>query len=262
MAVRLQLIGAYCGLAFMIGLLIGFWPIAGFVPPPSPHWDAPTVAEFFSSKSNRIRLGMLICMAASALLLPFGAVIAVQIKRIEGPHRLLTYTQIIGATCLALEFIFPTAVWQAAAFRPGTDPQFVQHLNDLAWLPFLGIISTAVMQGVVFGIAILMDHRSEPIFPRWAAYFNFWAVMMFAPAGLIYFFKTGPFAWNGILAFWLVLIVFSQWIFVNSIVVIRAVGKQQRCPDADAAALDLDEIVAVANDLRSRLAEHHSTTDG
>jgi hypothetical protein len=49
----------------------------------------------------------------------------------------------------------------------------------------------------------------------------------FLPAGLMTYFKTGPFAWNGILAFWLPLVAFAIWFNVMFIALQKAIKEQQ-----------------------------------
>jgi hypothetical protein len=55
-------------------------------------------------------------------------------------------------------------------------------------------------------------------------------VLLF-PAVLIPFFKTGPFAWQGALEFWLAAGVFFGWIVVMTVVVHGSVTRQRA--DAD-----------------------------
>ena len=80
-------------------------------------------------------------------------------------------------------------------------------LNDMSWLMFLGIISSACVQVAALGLAILLDKRTKPVFPRWAGYFNIWVALIWVPAAIIPFFKTGPLAWNGVFAWWVPLCV-------------------------------------------------------
>jgi hypothetical protein len=73
-----------------------------------------------------------------------------------------------------LEFLYLLFFWQTATFRADRDPQLVELLNDMAWIPFVGLTVTAAVQVAVFGVAILMDRRPTPVFPRWLGYCNLW----------------------------------------------------------------------------------------
>ncbi len=64
------------------------------------------------------------------------------------------------------------------------------------------------------GHAIMSVQHEQPIFPRWVGYFNIWVAVLFIPGGLLTFFKTGPVAWNGLLAFWMPVVVFFAWYIV------------------------------------------------
>ena len=83
--------------------------------------------------------------------------------------------------------------------------------NDAGWLMFLMPFTTFIVQNFAIGLAILGDRSAQPVFPRWVAYFNFWVAVLFLPGGLLTFFKSGPFAWNGLFAFWVPFVVFFTW---------------------------------------------------
>ena len=86
------------------------------------------------------------------------------------------------------------------------------------WPPF-GILM------VIIAVAIWRDVNATPIFPRWVAYYNVYAALGMAPASFMGLFKTGPLAYNGVLAFWVVAIDFFVWMVVMSIVVLKAIGR-------------------------------------
>lgn len=249
-----QLWSAYMGYVFMAVFLVAFWPLAGFVPPPDPSDSAAVIAERFSDDTTSIRLGMVACIFVSALLLPWGGVIAVQMKRIEGRFSPFVYAQIAATACLVIEFIYPCAWWALAAFRPTDDPEIIQRFNDMAWLAFLGIASTAIVQAFMLAYLTLADRRADPVYPRWFGYFNLWCGTLFVPAGLIFFFKDGPFAWNGLMAWWVVLTVFTAWMIVLSAMTARAVKRQ---PDDEAGgALDGDpQLTALRAEVEKLRAE-------
>lgn len=49
-----------------------------------------------------------------------------------------------------------------------------------------------------------------------------------APASFMGLFKTGPLAYNGILAFWAVAVDFFLWMVVMSVVMLRAIAADER----------------------------------
>jgi hypothetical protein len=206
---------------------LGFWVLAGFIPPPSPALSAAQITHQFQGNTTGIRVGIVLMEFGSALLLPWCGAIAVQMKRIEGRHTVLTYTQLMAGALLVLEFIYPIMFWLVAAFRPNESALVVQRFNDLAWLTFLGVVTTAVIEVFAIGIVALRDTRPNPVFPRWFAYFNFWCGTLFCPAVLIVFFHHGAFAWNGFISWWLVASVFFIWMLGMTIMLMRAIRHQE-----------------------------------
>jgi hypothetical protein len=226
MDIPIQRAAAWCGIAFTALFLLGFL-IAGFIPPPAPSLSAVDIAALYAENHMRIRIGLLIATLASALLALWVAAIGVQMRRIEGRHSVLAFAQMVSGACLILEFLFPLLAWQTSAFRSDREAGIVQAVNDLAWLAFLGIACTAVLQGVVIGTLILRDKRPDPLFPRWGGYFNIWVVIMFVPAGCVVLFHDGPLAWNGVISWWLALVTYFAWMVGVTWMLLRAINRQQ-----------------------------------
>lgn len=232
-----QRLCAWCGPAQMVIFLIGFWAVARFMPPLSPTLNPDEAAAIFGDNSLAIRIGMLITFYAGALSVPWVAAITVQLKRVEGgEHTPLAYTQLGLGCLLPLEFIICCYFFATAAFRADRDPEIVQLLMDLGWLPLTGLVYTVVLQAVVIGVAILMDEREAPIFPRWSGYFNIMCGLLMSPAGFDLFFKTGPLAWNGLIAWWVLVFVYFMWVIGNIMLVLKAIRRQEF--EAGAAAKD------------------------
>jgi hypothetical protein len=91
---------------------------------------------------------------------------------------------------------------------------------------FVAVISSVICQVAVIAFVIFLDKREQPIFPRWAGYLNAWIALLLAPAGIIVFFKHGPFAWNGLFSFWLPLTVYSIWVVTMTFLLRRALAAQ------------------------------------
>jgi hypothetical protein len=222
-----QLVCAHSGLVFVFLMAVGVFAIAGWLPPHDPGWTAAEIVRIFAEDRTRIRIGISILALASVLWWSFAAVIATQMKRIEGRHHPLAYTQLACAAGTVLAVLVPAYVWLALAFRPdAAEPRTIQLLNDLAWLSFVGMYPPALLQNVVLGSCILSDSRSSPVFPRWVGFVNFWLALCYVVGALIPFFKRGPFAWNGLFGFWLAAVSFFGWVFVMWWATVRAIRSQ------------------------------------
>ncbi len=235
MNIRAQRLCAWCGPVLAVLFFIGFWLIADFIPPPSPAESPDQVAVRFREHANQIRFGLLLTLYAGTLTVPWVAAVSVQLKRIEGQFSPLTYAQLGLGVLLPLEFVVPIYFWQTAAFRSERSPEIVQTLNDLGWLPFTGLVYTIVAQAIVIGIAILADRQEKPIFPRWSGYFSILAALLFCPAGFDVFFKDGPLAWNGLIAWWVLVVAFFLWLIVLSVVLLDAIRRQEEEGQANRA---------------------------
>lgn len=226
--------GPAMAILFGIGFLI-----AGFIPPPSPDDSAQQIATMYSEDQTAIRIGLIFTLISSALLGPYFAVLTVQMQRMEGVRPVLAYTQLALGALAIIEFIIPVMIMLTATFRPDRDPDIVQTLNDVGWFMFLGVVSTFVLQLIVIGVAILGDQRATPVFPRWVGYFNIWMALLFTPANILVFFKTGPFAWDGFFIWWIPFTAFLLWFPTNTIYLFKAVKQDDYAPVAKPADDDL-----------------------
>ncbi len=222
MTEKQQRLCVWAGITFAPVFLIGLGLVAGFIPPPAPSMTADEVARMFTQDRDRIRVGIWIVTAAAPLLAFFVAALTHQIRRIAGADSPFATVQVVAGACLILEFIFPQLVWQTAAFRAERSAEIVQTLNDLAWLPYIGVVGTTMVQMLIMAIVVLQDPREEPLLPRWSAYLNIWAALGIAPGSLVVFTHTGPVAWNGIIAFWLLCVAFITWMAVMTWLMLRA----------------------------------------
>jgi hypothetical protein len=222
-----QRLCAWAGLLVVPMLLIGLGPAAGFLPPPPPTDTADQVAAIYRERATGIRIATLLILFSGAFYAAITAAITVQMRRME--HRVtpvLTMLQLIcGATVVVL-FIAVAVSWAAAAFRPERDPQLVMLLNDLGWFWFLMTVSTPALQNIALGCAILGDRSATPVMPRWLGFFVLWIAVLFTPGAMLIFFKTGPFAWDGLLAFWVPLFAFGGWFLVMGVQLLKAIGRQ------------------------------------
>lgn len=239
---RAQRLCVWAGPVMIFIWLLAFVFLCRFVPPPSPAMSAEQLVAKFSDGTNSIRLGLVISLFSCSLLVPFSSVIATQMRRIEGPRSVLANASLVSGGLLCVEFLLPFAIWQTALYRLHEwDPRMVLMLNDMSWLMFLGIISSACVQVACLGVCVLRDHRQEPIFPRWYGYLNIWISITWVPAGWIPFFKIGAFAWNGLMAWYLPLTIYLCWFIVTIVLLLRAISHEEReAATADGGRTDVD----------------------
>lgn len=142
MELRVQRVLIWAGPAMLVLWLGAFVFIAGFIPPSAPSDTAADVLARYARDHVGIKIGMVIAMFGSALLVPWAVAISGQLKRIDG----------------------------------------AKALADVA--------------------------------------------MLILPAGVVLFFKTGPFAWNGIVGIYIPLVGYAVWMIATTIAVDRALVRQ------------------------------------
>jgi hypothetical protein len=220
---RIQLIGAWCGVAYLVLLFGGWGLVAGFLPPIPPWAGADEIAQLFAQDTTRIRIGMVLTMFGALAMLPFAAVVARAISPIEDGPGVLTYTFLLGAAGnMALTF-YPPMWWLTAAYRPDRAPELLYVLNDTAWLQFIGGVTIYLAMPLSLMVVALCDKSPDPVFPRWFGYTMGWVALITVPDQMLFFFHSGPFAWSGILGLWIPATMFGVFFIVNTVVIRRAI---------------------------------------
>lgn len=227
------------------------WLVMGFIPPPSPSASADTIRQMYIDHQTRIRVGLILTVVSCGLAFPWAVAIAVQMQRIEGRWSPMALSQLIAGIALPILYILPVIAWATAAFRPDErSAELTRFANDLGWFPFVGVGSPAFIQSIAIAIATFRDIRPNPVFKRWVGYFNIWCVLLFFAGAMIYAFKSGPLAWNGVIAFWIPVVVFVAWIFVMTYVLLAAINDQEN--ELNSAP---EGIVEFESDLHGKVSE-------
>lgn len=211
---------AWSGFLAVIFFVIGGSILGGMIP---PLFNAGEPADEFVRKATenlfRIRIGSVFMMISLTLLGPMGAGIAAQTRRFESTPG-MSYVQLVLAVCGTLIAILVGFCWAMMVFRPDTyHPSTVQMFADFAY--FFALFSAPVFCSWCIAIAlpILMAEEGKEPFPRWVAYINLWAAVLYIPGQLILFFKDGAFSWHGVIAMWIPFIAFFLWIVLMSVAI-------------------------------------------
>jgi hypothetical protein len=184
-------------------LLTLFLAFPGFFPPMSPTMSTLDVQQFYVDHRAQVLFSMVGFNLCGILIVPFQVLIMAQMMRMKNQSHIFAFSYltavVAGATLFALSNIF----FSVAAFRPEQDASIVQMLNDLAWITFVAPIGMTVGELVLLALAIFFDKGPDPVLPRWIAYVAVATAIAIAPAALAAVFTEGPFAWNGVISFWL-----------------------------------------------------------
>ena len=238
-SLKYQLASAWGGPAFVVTFIL-FWMIAGHnLPNPSPALSADEIAARYHEYLGSLRLGFIVSLVVIVLYMPWTALLSAQMARIEGPFPVLTYLQLLGGGLTVMVVSFSAMFWVTGAFRPERDPALIQLLSDTGWLCIDTQYACTTLQMVAAALVGLADKSKEPLFPRWVCFLTIWCGLSFIPASLTGVLKTGPFAWNGILSFYIPYAAWLAWFAVASLYMIREVRRRMREAEVPAPAARL-----------------------
>jgi hypothetical protein len=222
---RNQMALTWCGPIYIVGFVIGFIILAGFIPPPHANLTANQIANVYRHNTDGIRAGLFIALGITCLYAPFAAVIATQMLRLEqGRRPLLTFVQLGNGVIGSLQLMIAFIIMMVAAFDPGRSPEITKVINELGWIMLVIPFAPFCIQYLAIATAILQDDSPDPLFPRWVAYYNILITVGFIPTGFVGFFHTGPFAWHGLIAFWFPVIEYGGWFVVMTWALRRAIA--------------------------------------
>lgn len=221
-----QWVALWLAAVFGLVLLVAFVSFPGFLPPMSPQMSADEVAAFYRDNQAMIRFSMIVFNLCGVMLVPFFMVIVVQMKRMATPSQVLAYAYLSAVAGGVTLFAVADLMWLIGAFRPDRDPQLVLLLNDLAWIVFTAPVGMVVAANFCLALAVFLDAHPQPIFPRWVAPFSIVTGLAMTPAAAGAIVRTGPFAWDGVVSFWLRLGAYSLFVAVMFFVLRRAIERQ------------------------------------
>jgi hypothetical protein len=206
-----------------------FFLFPGFTPPMSPTMSAQQVAEFYRDPANlsRIRYSMILFNWFALCVIPLLILIAMQIRRMAHRTAIFSYAMLGIIAAGPTIFLVANLYWLLAAFRPERNPDLTQMFNDLAWITFTAAVPFLIGQSLIVALAVYLDDKSAPVFPRWVAPFNLLVAAALVPAAFAGLALAGPFAWNGALSFWLKNIAILVWIIVMTGVVGQAIYRER-----------------------------------
>ena len=205
-----------------------FFLFPGFLHPMSPTMSAAEVAGFYRDEAARIRYSMILFNWFGVGLVPVVVLLALQVRRMAHRTPILSYSLIACAGGPPALFLIANMFWLLGAFRPDRAPDLTMLFNDLAWITFSVMVSYLIAQCLLLALAIYWDRNETPVFRPWVAHFNVATAVALMPAAFTALALDGPFAWDGLLSFWLKNIAIATWIIVMGVVLGQTIMRQRR----------------------------------
>lgn len=213
--------------AMVVIWVSAFLLFPGFLPPMSPTMSAEEVAGFYRDESARIRYSMILFNWFGVGLIPTVILLAMQVRKMAHRTPILSYCLIACAGGPPTLFLIANMFWLLGSFRPERAPELTQLLNDLAWVTFTVLVPYLIAQCLVLALAIYWDRRDQPVFRPWVAHFNLLIAVALVPAAFGAVTFEGPFAWDGVLSFWVKNIAIAVWIVVMGVVLAQNIRRQR-----------------------------------
>jgi hypothetical protein len=206
-----------CTWIFTLLTVVGWLGIANFwMPVPADAGMEVTHQWFAVDHKWGIIIGCTLFYIAAGFLTPSSIQFGIMLSKIEGRWPIWSLTTAVCGIFISLIVFFNACAWLVVAFRPETGADVAQSWYDWAWFAFLlgwiylsiEMISTAVVE--------LQDLRETPMVPSWFSWFTIAGGVAIVTAAGPAFFKSGPFAYHGLLAFYMPVIVWGIYLNANA----------------------------------------------
>jgi hypothetical protein len=207
---------------------IVFVPLSWMMPPRAPYADIASKIAFMQSPSLLVACVFLV--AALGFAAVSNGVYLCQIRRMSvSPAFRITFlaATIPGAIVGAL---FPLFCFGLGSFRHGYRPEILAMLYDFGYLSFIGCLGCFFVTWSCFGLAIVLD--KDDVLPKWLGYYTLWQAVTEIFATVVWVSHDGPFAWNGLLAFWFDMVIYVPWQMIVYVCIYHAIRNQ---PDRELA---------------------------
>lgn len=221
---------AAMGPVFLTAFIV-CWGVLGYNIPPIPaDFTADQMAEFFRTHYNEVRAGMAGAMLFGVLYLPWTLAIT-KVMEWMNPleNNMMSTLQLWGGGITVVPLVTSSVFWLTASYRPEVlSPVTLQMLYDQGWLLIDMFYAITTIAMVALGVGGLTDKRAQPLFPRWACWYSIWAGISFLFELLMPFFKSGLFARQGWLNFWVEFLVWFLYILVTTFYLFKAIPRLEK----------------------------------
>lgn len=223
----------YATVAFYQMYAVVFFLFTHIQPPGQPWYDPREVSQWFARHHGGLLFGLALIFALGGLSATSIGLITYSIRRMS-VSRAFAYSYLILYSVSAVPgFMFICVALTAGAMRPDRDPKLQQWLYDLGFLSFAGTMGVFLIGSLVWMTAILLD--TNGVFPKWFGYLNLCNALTEVVVAPSWIFQRGMFAWNGLISWWVDVVVFGLYTGVFIFLLKRMIDRDGPLP-AEAAA--------------------------
>lgn len=197
----------YATIVFYNLFVVVFFVLTRTQPPPKAWWAPPRVVQWFDDNHNGLLIGFGLMFLAAGMTTAQNALIAYSMRRMS-VSRAYAYTYLVLYALSAIPgMLLMCVALTVGAMRPDRDPALTSWLYDFAFLSFVGTMGVFLIGSLVWMTAILLDRNR--VFPPWFGYLNLCNALTEIVVSPAWIFKRGVFAWNGLIAWWIDMVVFG-----------------------------------------------------
>jgi Domain of unknown function (DUF4386) len=237
---RLVRLCGWSTFVFLALFCLGWGVLGRNIPPYGADMPAADLAAIYRQHAVSLRVGFAVGAASTTFLATWAIGLFRIMVAMERGGSLLSYCQLIGGILTTMVPFFACIFWLTAAFRPEQDKSIIRLLFDMGWLTIDIGFGVTIVQYVALGIVALRDKRAKPLFPKWLAWLGIWIGLEFLVELIMPQFRSGPFSWNGLFAYWLPFFAPFVWMTGVAVFMIKAAtrlnGEYESSPAAVSAA--------------------------
>ena len=228
---RQQMFGLWCAPIFSVLIAIGWLGFAHFWMPAAADLGAEATKTFYTvTFRDGMILGNSILIVGCAFLVVASIQYGLMLAEIEGARPLWSITTAVCGVLIALIVFMNGGFWIGAAYRQEAGADVVVALNDTAWFGFLLGWVFLSLQMVAMAVVALGDESPQPMIPHWLSKASIVGAILLACAGGPAFAKSGPFAYHGLLAFYMPMAIWGVWLDLHAWYLRRALLAQMENP--------------------------------
>ena len=191
----------------LYGLL--FFVITRTQPPPEPGRSPSEVMQWFDDRRHGLLYGYAIVFIVGGATAIMNAMLAYSIRRMSVSRAFAYSYLVIYALATLPGMLIMGVACTVGAMRPDRDPTVMTWLYDFAFLSFEGTMGVFLIGSLIWMVAVLLDKNG--VFPTWFGYLNLCNALTEVVVAPAWIFRSGPFAWNGTIAWWINMGVFITY---------------------------------------------------